>query len=124
MNQLLKDYVAVEGLDKAMAVAKVLVEANKQVMVQLDDCDIYIVAYADNDASLGDEQFAALTPEEAETIADKREDDKYAEAKETVAQYEGEDEVVGADEDNWYVDDDDDDDGVERVYEDDEDEDE
>ena len=84
MNQLLKNYVAVEGLDKAMAVAKVLIEANKQVMMQLDDCDIYIVAYADNDASLGGEQFAALTPEEAETIADKREADKYAEAKQLV----------------------------------------
>ena len=82
MNQLIKDYIAVKGLDNAMDLVKSLVKADKQVMVQLDDCDIYIVAYADNDLELGGDQFAALTPEEAENIADAREKEKYVAAKE------------------------------------------
>ena len=82
MNQLIKDYIAVKGLDNAMDLAKSLVKIDKQVMVQLDDCDIYIVAYADNDLGLGGDQFAALTPEEAENIADAREKEKYVAAKE------------------------------------------
>ena len=82
MNQLIKDYIAVKGLDNAMNLAKSLIKADQQVMVQLDDCDIYIVAYADNNLELGGDQFAALTPEEAENIADAREKEKYVAAKE------------------------------------------
>ena len=45
MNKTIQNYVAVEGLDNALKVAKVLIEQDYQVMVQLDDCNIYIVDY-------------------------------------------------------------------------------
>lgn len=42
-----KQYIAVEGLDKALALAKAIMQAHDcQVLIQLDDCDIYIVSWA------------------------------------------------------------------------------
>lgn len=42
-----KQYIAVEGMDKAFALAKAIMQARDcQVMIQLDDCDIYIVSWA------------------------------------------------------------------------------
>lgn len=42
-----KQYIAVEGLDKALALAKAIMEAHDcQVLIQNDDCDIYIVSWA------------------------------------------------------------------------------
>lgn len=71
MNRLLGEHcIAVEGLDNAMKLAKVLIECDYQVMIQLDDVDIYIVAYAP-DRPWG-EKFAALDEEEQEMIEDYR----------------------------------------------------
>lgn len=71
MNRLIGEhYIAVEGLDKAMKLAKTLIECDQQVMIQLDDVDIYIVAYAP-EASWG-EKFACLDEEEQEMIEDYR----------------------------------------------------
>ena len=92
MKQLIKNYIAVKGLDNAMNLAKSLIKADQQVMVQLDDCDIYIVAYADNNLELGGDQFASLTPEEAENIADAREKEKYVAAKKLLKGDDGDDE--------------------------------
>jgi hypothetical protein len=39
-------YIAVEGMDNAMEVAKVLLKNGYEVFVELDDCDIYCVHYA------------------------------------------------------------------------------
>ena len=100
MNQLIKDYIAVKGLDNAMDLAKSLIKADQQVMVQLDDCDIYIVAYADNNLELGGDQFAALTPEEAENIADAREKEKYVAAKKLLKGDDGDDDNDDGDEDD------------------------
>lgn len=72
MNQLLKHYVSVEGIDNALELAKVLIKNNYQVFIQLDDCDIYIVSYEYNDSDF-EYRFAAITDEEEAHIAETRE---------------------------------------------------
>lgn len=39
-------YIAVEGVDNAMELAKVLLKNGYEVFVELDDCNIYCVHYA------------------------------------------------------------------------------
>ena len=68
MNSMLRNYIAVEGREAALKVASALIEQNYQVMIQLDDCNIYIVAYEDNDPSYGSNQFASISPEEIEDL--------------------------------------------------------
>lgn len=71
MNRLIGEHhIAVEGLDNAMKLAKTLIECDYQVMIQLDDVDIYIVAYAP-EGQWG-EKFASLDEEEQEMIEDYR----------------------------------------------------
>lgn len=42
-----KQYIAVEGMDKALALAKAIMEAHDcQVLIQYEDCNIYIVSWA------------------------------------------------------------------------------
>ena len=73
MNKLLNErYVAVEGLDNALEMAKALIKNGYQVMVQLDDCDIYIVAFTENSTEFGD-KFTPLSFEEINAIEDMRE---------------------------------------------------
>ena len=74
MNALIDTYLSAKGLDNAMEIAKILIKNDYQVMIQLDDCDVYIIAFEDNDASLGDNQFASLTQEEIEHIYNLRHD--------------------------------------------------
>ena len=74
MNALIDTYVSAKGLDNAMEIAKILIKNDYQVMIQLDDCDVYIIAFEDNDPSLGDNQFASLTQEEVEHIYNLRHD--------------------------------------------------
>ena len=88
MNQLLRNYIAVEGVEAALKVARTLIEQDYQVMVQLDDCDIYIVSYESNDDHLGDNQFASLTREEIDVINDRREDENYKKAQKFLEKYE------------------------------------
>ena len=116
MNQLLRNYIAVEGVEAALKVARTLIEQDYQVMVQLDDCDIYIVSYESNDDHLGDNQFASLTREEIDVINDRREDENYEKAKKFLEEYE---------ERYWKEEDDNDsyDDDYEDDYEDDEEDD-
>ena len=80
MNSMLRKYIAVEGREAALKMASALLEQNYQVMIQLDDCNIYIVAYEDNDSSYGDNQFASISPEEMEALQFKRDEAKYREA--------------------------------------------
>ena len=74
MNPLLKNVIAVQGLDKAMKVAQALIEADYQVMIQLEDCNVYIVSYNPNDLDLGDEIFVSLPQEKVEKILDEEEE--------------------------------------------------
>ena len=119
MNQLLRNYIAVEGVEAALKVARTLIEQDYQVMLQLDDCDIYIVSYESNDDHLGDNQFASLTREEIDVINDRREDENYKKAQKFLEKYEErywkeeDDDSCDEDDDYDYSEDDD--------YEDDED---
>ncbi|WP_337529096.1 hypothetical protein [Zhenhengia sp.] len=72
MNYLLDNNISVKGLDQALKIARDLIEADYQVMVQLDDGDIYIVSYEYNDLTYGSNRFASITPEEEEDIYDAR----------------------------------------------------
>ena len=119
MNQMLRNYIAVEGLEAALKVARTLIEQDYQVMVQLDDCDIYIVSYESNDDHLGDNVFASLSREEIDIINKYREDENYEKAKKFLEEYEERYWKDDDDEDDSYDEDDEDDD-----YEDDEDDDE
>ena len=74
MNALLRNTIATKGLDNALEVARVLIKNDYQVMIQLDDCDIYVVSYENNDCDYGDNQFASLTQEEVEHIYNLRHD--------------------------------------------------
>lgn len=50
-----KQYIAVEGLDKALTLAKAIMEAHDcQVLIQYDDCNIYIVSWANRYGSQGE----------------------------------------------------------------------
>ena len=121
MNQMLRNYIAVEGLEAALKVARTLIEQDYQVMIQLDDCDIYIVSYESNDDHLGDNQFASLTRDEIDIINEYREDKNYEKAKKFLEEYEERYYEEEDDDDNY--DDDDDSYDEDDDYEDDEDED-
>ena len=113
MNQMLRNYIAVEGVEAALKVARTLIEQDYQVMVQLDDCDIYIVSYESNNDELGDNQFASLTREEIDVINEKREDENYKKAQKFLEEYEErywkeDDDDDSYDEDDDYEDNDDD----------------
>ena len=72
MNALIDTYLSAKGLDNAMEIAKILIHNDYQVMIQLDDCDVYIIAFESNDPALGDNSFASLTQEEVEHIYNLR----------------------------------------------------
>ena len=75
MNRLIGEkYISVEGKDNALKIAAALLEQDYQVFIQLDDCDIYIVAYTSNDTRYGGDEFAKLNDEEQEIIMDHRND--------------------------------------------------
>lgn len=75
MNRLIgNNYVSVEGKDNALKIAAALLEQDYQVFIQLDDCDIYIVAYTSNDTRYGGDEFAKLNDEEQEIVMEHRND--------------------------------------------------
>ena len=108
MNSMLRNYITVEGREAALKIASALLEQNYQVMIQLDDCNIYIVAYEYNDPTYGDNQFASISPNEIEALQFKRDEAKYRESVDFVDlrknEFEAATEVGAANE----VDDDDD----------------
>ena len=120
MNSMLRKYIAVEGREAALKMASALLEQNYQVMIQLDDCNIYIVAYEYNDPSYGDNQFASISPEEMEELQFKRDEAKYRESVDFVNTRKDEFEVATeADAANEM--DSDDDDEYDDEYDDDDD---
>ena len=75
MNRLTgHNYISVEGKDSALKIAAALLEQDYQVFIQLDDSDIYIVAYTSNDTRYGGDEFAKLNDEEQELIIGHRND--------------------------------------------------
>lgn len=60
-----KQYVAIEGKDKAFTFAKALMEAHQcSVLVQYDDCDIYIVSWANYYGSDYQEHFVWMSEDQ------------------------------------------------------------
>lgn len=80
MNRMLRHYITVEGREAALKMASALLEQDYQVMIQLDDCNIYVIAYEYNDPSYYDNQFASISPDEMEELQFKRDKAKYREA--------------------------------------------
>ena len=81
MNRLIgNNYISVAGKDNALKIAAALLEQDYQVFIQLDDCDIYIVAYASNDTRYGGDEFAKLNDEEQELIMGHRNDKEESDA--------------------------------------------
>ena len=75
MNRLIgNNYISVEGKDSALKIAAALLEQDYQVFIQLDDSDIYIVAYTSNDTQCGGDEFAKLNDEEQELVSNYRAD--------------------------------------------------
>lgn len=84
MNRLIgENCIAVDGKDNALKIAAALLEQDYQVFIQLDDCNVYVVAYTSNDTRYGGDEFAKLNEEEQELIEDYRADkeDKAAIAR-------------------------------------------
>ena len=88
MNALIKENVIeVHGMDNALKVAKTLLEQDYQVFVQLEDCNIYIVSYALNDADLDASRFALLSADEEEYVSDYIAEKRYREARDLVDEH-------------------------------------
>lgn len=88
MNALIKKNVLeIEGMDNALKVAKTLLEQGYQVFVQLEDCNIYIVSYALNDADLDASRFALLSADEEEYVNDYITEKRYREARDLVDEH-------------------------------------
>lgn len=107
MNRLIgNNYVAVKGKDNALKIAAALLEQDYQVFIQLDDCDIYVVAYTGNDTRYGGDEFAKLNDDEQELIQDYRAE---KEDKDAIARVKG---LLSCDRitEKELIDDDDDDD--------------
>ena len=74
MNRLIGEkYITVEGREKALEVADVLLQNNYQIFIQHDDLDIWLIGYTSNDLSFGDDRYALITLDEEEQLQDQRE---------------------------------------------------
>ena len=81
MNRLIgTNYISVDGKDNALKIAAALLEQDYQVFIQLDDCNVYIVAYTSNDTRYGGDEFAKLNDEEQELIMGHRNDKEDSDA--------------------------------------------
>lgn len=95
MNRLIKKNVLeINGMDNALKVAKTLLKQDYQVFVQLEDCNIYIVSYAYNDADLDAAQFALLEPDEEEYVNNYIAEKRYREARDLVDEHDGYDRLT------------------------------
>ena len=81
MNRLIgTNYISVEGKENALKIAATLLEQDYQVFIQLDDSDIYVVAYTSNDTRYGGDEFAKLDDDEQEIIMGHRNDKENSNA--------------------------------------------
>lgn len=88
MNPLIKKNVLeIKGMDNALKVAKTLLKQDYQVFVQLEDCNIYIVSYAYNDADLDAARFALLESDEEEYVNNYIAEKRYREARDLVDEH-------------------------------------
>lgn len=95
MNMLIRNNVLeIKGMDNALKVAKTLLEQDYQVFVQLEDCDIYIVSYALNNADLDASRFALLSADEEEYVNNYIAEKRYREARDLVDEHDHYDRVT------------------------------
>ena len=74
MNRLIGEkYITVEGREKALELADVLLKNNYQVFIQHDDLDIWLIGYTSNDLTFGDDRYALITLDEEEQLQNQRE---------------------------------------------------
>ena len=74
MNRLIGEkYITVEGREKALELADVLLQNNYQVFIQHDDLDIWLIGYTSNDLTFGDDRYALITLDEEEQLQGQRE---------------------------------------------------
>ena len=65
-------YISVNGVDAALEVAKVLLKNDYEVFIELDDCNVYCVHYADAKyKNFGNAAFYRITAEDVETLEGK-----------------------------------------------------
>lgn len=73
-------YISVKGVDAALEVAKVLLKNDYEVFVELDDCDVYCVHYAQAKyKNFGNAAFYRITEEDVETLEAARYDSEDCE---------------------------------------------
>lgn len=92
INRLIKGYIAVEGIDNAVKLAKTIAKNHYQVCFYEDDCDIWIVSWC-----IPEHGFCELTEDEQFEIRasrdnvgkvdvndddDENDDDEYDESNE------------------------------------------
>ena len=123
MNRLIGEkYITVEGREKALELADVLLKNNYQVFIQHDDLDIWLIGYTSNDLSFGDDRYALITLDEEEQLQDQRECHQLDESIKAAKKANEEAELNSKDWENWdgnETDEDEDDD--DRNYDDPED---
>ena len=62
-------YISLRGVDNAMELAKFLLKNGYEVFVELDDCDIYCVHYAEAKyRNLGNATFYRISEEDLDAI--------------------------------------------------------
>lgn len=67
--------ISVEGIEKALKVAKVLLENDYEVFIELDDCDIYCVHYSTAKyRHFGNAAFYRISEEDVEYLEQKHDD--------------------------------------------------
>lgn len=68
-----ESYIAVEGIDNALEVAKVLLKNDYEVFIELDDCDIYCVHFADAKyKNFGNAGFYRISEDDVAYLESKR----------------------------------------------------
>lgn len=65
INRLTKEYIAVEGVDKAIELAKIIAKNHYKVCFYEDDCDIWLVSWC-----IPEHDFCELTEDEQIMIDD------------------------------------------------------
>ena len=102
MNRLSGEkYITVEGREKALELADVLLKNNYQIFIQHDDLDIWLIGYTSNDLSFGDDRYALITLDEEEQLQNQRECHQLDESIKAAKKANEEAELNSKDWDDW-----------------------
>lgn len=125
MNRLIGEkYITVEGREKALELADVLLKNNYQIFIQHDDLDIWLIGYTSNDLTFGDDRYALITLDEEEQLQNQRECHQLDESIKAAKKANEEAERDNKDWENWdgnETDEDEDEDDDDRNYDEPED---